>query len=105
MARLGPQAPVLRGLAGGHNGSIALSAAAPGTITFPSTSTQGTVVIALDGLTGEQYRATAIDGHATGTLTIAANGSGKVDLTVPYVVGSEAGFNGTSVHVTGSWTC
>lgn len=97
----GPQSVVLRGDAGGHNGSLALTSDAVGAVQFPSDHVASADYLP-DGVGGSEYRASTITGAGAGSLTFNADGSGSVDLEIPFVAGT---FSGTAVHVTGTWTC
>ena len=73
-----------------------------GVVEFPSDHIASTDFLP-DGLGGAEFRASSITGTGTGSLTFNADGSGSIDLEIPYAGGG--GFAGTSVHVTGTWTC
>jgi hypothetical protein len=74
-----------------------------GTVQFPSDHVVSADYLP-DGVGGAEYRASAITGVGAGTLTFNADGSGSVDLDMAFAIGS-SGFNGSAVHVTGTWTC
>ncbi len=99
----GPQSIAIRGDFGGHRGSILIVSDEVGAVQFPSSHVASADFLP-DGLGGAEFRATAITGVGAGSLTFNADGSGNVDLEIPYVGGS-GGFAGTSVHVTGTWAC
>jgi hypothetical protein len=91
---------VLQGVAGGHHGTVTITALFAG----------GNIDVAYlpDGVGGAQYVTTHIPpdgGNSRGFVTLNADGSGKLDIHLQYVPGSAGSFNGSSAGVKGTWTC
>lgn len=107
----GRQSAVIRGEVGGHKGSILLTSMIAGTVAFPSKDNLASAAYQPDGVgvPGPSYKASSFAragqvGAGQGSITFTQDGSGSVDLVIPYDIGNTR-FTGTSVHVTGDWTC
>jgi hypothetical protein len=100
----GAQSAVIRGVVGGHRGSLALTSSVAGKVQFPSSHLASAAYLP-DGTGGASYSASAVAGTGQGSLTFNQDGSDSVDLVLPYDKGSAGSFNGVSVHVTGTWKC
>lgn len=101
----GPQSAAIRGAVGGHTGIVLLVAVTVGTTQFPSPANASASYLR-DGLaTKSHYSASPLQGTGTGTFTFRHDGSGTVDLVIPFDTGSPSPTKGTSVHIAGSWKC